>query len=251
MDRQQWDEAQQLLAKAVRACPKDAEARRSFAEVLWHQGAKEEAQKHLEEAIRLSGDDATLHARLAQMQLELGQSEAAAREAELALDLDPRLAAAWATRGRVMLAAGQAQQALADYHRALAYAPDDRELLLQIAELYRQLQQPDRSLTSLQTLAETYAPGEEPQQVLQLLGLAYAGLGRYDDAAEQYALALRRGPAGADLLAQLADAQAHCGRPTDALRTTQQALALEPQHAPSLQLLSHLESVGPDDSIRR
>ena len=251
MDREQWDEAQQLLAKAVRACPQDAEARRNFAEVLWRQGLQAEARKHLEEALRLCDDDATLHTRLAQMLLDAGQIEAAARETELALDLDPRLATAWSTRGRVMLAAGRAQQALADYHRALAYTPDDREILLQVAELYRRLEQPERALTTLQSLAETYAPGEEPQQVLYLLGLAYSGLGRSDDAAEQFALALRRGTASPDLLAELASAQLRCGRATDALRTAREALALEPQHAPSLNLLSHLQATAANETVHR
>ena len=37
---------------------------------------------------------------------------------------------------------------------------------------------------ALQTLAETYSPGEEPGHVLDQLGAAYAAVGRYDDAVE-------------------------------------------------------------------
>jgi len=250
-DRSQWDDARQLLAKAVRSCPQDAEARRHYADVLWHQGARAEAVVQLEEAVRLTGDDASLHAELAQMRLELGQMEASARETEIALDLDPRLAAAWATRAGVMLAAGQPQQALADYHRALAYAPEDRDILLRIAEVYRQLRQPQRALATLQSLLETYTPGEEPQQVLYLTGLAYAALDRPDDAAEQFALALQRGPATPDQLWQLAEAQFRCGRAEVALSTTREALALDPSHAASLNLLRQLQTVAQVEPTRR
>ena len=98
-------------------------------------------------------------------------------------------------RGRVIYAAGDLQQALADYHRALSYAPYDQHLLLDVAELYRQMNQPQRALETLQALAETYnTPAEEPPRVLYLLGLSQVALKRYDDAVESFAAASRDKP---------------------------------------------------------
>ena len=91
-----------------------------------------------------------------------------------------------------MRAAGQPREALADYLRALSYAPNDRAILREIAELHRQLNQPERALQTLQTLADTYPPGEEPGQVLYLMGLAYVALGRYDDGVESLSAAVTR-----------------------------------------------------------
>ena len=142
LDRGQQKEAETLLAKAVNTCPTNAEARRDYADSLWQRGARPEAITQLAEACRLAPEDAVIHVRLAEMHLALGQTDSARDNAETAIHLNPKLASAWAARGRVMRAAGNIRQALADFHRALGYAPYDRQLLLEVAELYRQMNQP-------------------------------------------------------------------------------------------------------------
>jgi len=244
IERGKWDEAEKLLARAIETCPADPEARRHYAEALWRRGARREAVSQLEEAARLADGDAALHVRIADMRLAMGQMEPARRQAEQALDLDPKLSAAWGIRGRVMQTAGNTQQALADCHRALAYAPNDRATLLEIAELYRELDRPQRALAVLHNLADSYAPGEEPQQVLYLTGLAYMALERYDDAAESFSTAVVRGTPKPEIFYRLATAEFFAGRPTKAATAAQRALALDPQHPASHELLNRLELVG-------
>jgi len=244
MERSDWEQAEQLLSKAVQTCPGDSEARRYYAESLWHRGRRPEAIVQLEGLVRVSPEDASLRARLAQMRLETGDISLARREAELALDLDPKLSLAWAIRGRVMLASGAPQQALADFHRALAYSPEDRGLLLEIAQIHRQMNQPQRALTTLQTLTDTYSPGEEPQQLLYLLGVTYAALGRHDEAAESLALAAGRGPADPEILARLGQSQLDLGRTREAMSAVREALALDPRHGPSLALMERLQTAS-------
>ncbi len=248
IEQSQWEQAEKLLTQALKACPKDAEARRYYAEALWHRGATsealsqlEEVRKQLEEARSLSVNGAALCARIAEMRLAVGQIEAARARAEQAVDLDPKLAAAWVVRARVMRATQQPQQALADYHRALGYAPEDRQILLEVAELYRELGQPQRAIVTLQNLSDTYGLGEEPQQVLYLLGLAYEAARRYDNAADSFTTALERGPATPELLYRLAEVQMAVGRPAAAAAAAHEALALDPQHRPSRDLLGRLE----------
>jgi tetratricopeptide (TPR) repeat protein len=248
IEQTQWEQAEKLLTQALKAYPKDTEARRYYAEVLWHRGATSEALSQLEEARKqaedehgLAGNGAALCARIAEMRLAAGQVEAARVRAEQAIDLDPKLAAAWVVRGRVMRATQQPQQALADYHRALGYAPDDRQILLEVAELYRELGQPQRAIVTLQNLSDTYGLGEEPQQVLYLLGLAYEAAQRYDNAADSFTTALERGPPTPDLLYRLGEAQMAAGRPAAAAAAAHEALALDPQHRPSRDLLGRLE----------
>ena len=189
------------------------------------------------EAARLAGDDALLHVRIAQMRLAMGQVDLARQNAQHALDLNPKLSTAWAMRGRVRSAAGQPRLALADYHRALGLATNDQAIQLEIAQLYRKLGQPQRALAALQSLADTYSPGQEPQDVLYLEGLACAALGRHDDAVESFSAALMRGRPTAEILFRLAQAELDAGRPADAAAAARQALALDPQHQPSRQLL--------------
>jgi tetratricopeptide (TPR) repeat protein len=241
LEQDQPQQAEALLAKAVEACPVDPEARRHYAEALWRGGDGPGAIAQLDQACRLASEDATLWVRLAEMHLLAGQLQMARQNAEQALDLNPKLAAAWAVRGRVMQAQGQPQEALADLHRALGYAPEDRQILLEMAELYRQLNWPQRALATLHSLADTYSPGEEPQQVLRLMGLAYTALGRYEDAVESLSAAAVRGDPTPEILYRLAEAELLAGHPAEAEAAAQRALAVEPQHPPSRRLLDRLQ----------
>jgi tetratricopeptide (TPR) repeat protein len=244
MERGDSQEAEELLAKAVKTCPVDSEARRHYAEALWNRGARVEAIVQLEQAAPYAGEDPAFWVRLAEMHLVLGRVEEAGKCVQQALNLDPKSATAWAVRARVMRAAGYPQQALADDLRTLGYAPHDRNILREVAELYRELNQPDRALQTLQTLTETYAPGEEPAEVLYLTGLAYTALGRYEDAVGSLTAAVERGPATPEMYCRLGEAHLLAGRPREAELAARQALALAPQHDPSRALLSRIETAS-------
>ncbi len=194
----------------------------------------------MEEAGRLTGEDASLWSRMAEMRLAAGQMELARQNAEKAVKLDPKSPAAWAVCGGVSRAAGQPREALAQYLRALAYAPSDRTILWEIAELHRQLNQPDRAIQTLQTLADTYSPGDEPGCVLYALGVAYMALGRYDDGVESLAAAVARGRPTAAMFCRLGEAQLLAGHPAEASVAARKALELQPQFEPSRQLLDRV-----------
>ncbi len=241
MERGQQQQAESLLAKAVKACPSDPEARRNYAETLWIHGSQAEAIAQMEAVAHAGCDDAAFWTRLAEMYLAAGHADAAGQSVQQALDLDPKFASAWAVRGRAMRASGQPRQALADYLRALGYDPGDRKILIEVAELYRQLDQPERALQTLQVLADSYAPGEEPQQVLYLTGLAYSALGRPGDAVDCFSAALIRDKPTPEILFHLAEAELLAGNQDQALAAAEQALSLDPKHQPSRDLLNRIE----------
>ena len=195
----------------------------------------------MEAGLKIANEDTAFRVRLAEMYLAAGRMQQAAGTAQLVLDLDPKSAAAWAIHGGVMKAAGQPQQALAAYLHALGIEPRDRNILFEVAELYRQLNQPDRALQTLQALADTYTPGEEPQNVLYLTGAAYLALNRYDEAVESMFAAVQRGQPNSDLLCHLAEAEFLAGHSREAAAVAGQALALQPQHRPSLDLLKRID----------
>lgn len=252
LERGEQAKAETLLAQAVTACPVDAEARRHYAESLWRRGARQDAIAQLEAAGRLAGEDATLWARLAEMRLAHGQPELARQDADQALKLDPKLPTAWAIRGGVMRTTGQPREALADYLRALSYVPNDRAILQEIAELHRQLNEPERALQTLQSLADTYSPGEEPSHVMYLMGLAYMALGRYDDGVESLSAAVQRGKPTPEMLCRLGEAELLAGRLAAAGDTARRALALQPQHQPSHELLQRIElAQQPQNTLRK
>jgi tetratricopeptide (TPR) repeat protein len=208
---------------------------------MWRRGEREAGLEHLQKAIACAADDTSLKIRAGQMQLALGHAAEACALADQALDLDPQSAEGWTLRGRVALAENHPDEALANFHRALEYAPKDRELLLETAEVYRQLNRPQRALSTLVSLRETYAPGDEPQQVYYLEGLALQALGRPTDAGNSFALALERGPPTADLYYRLGESQLASGRRNEADRAVEQALGLDPNHVPSRALRQQVE----------
>jgi tetratricopeptide (TPR) repeat protein len=241
MDRGDWLAAEDLLSQAAQVSPLDPDARRRYAETLWHRGAAQQAIAQLEEAARLSPEDPQIAVRTGEMYLATGQMTRAGKAADRALDLEPKLSAAWALRGRTSEATGALKPALADYQRSLGYQPDDRQVLLAVAEIYRQLNEPERALASLHSLVDSYPPGEAPQQLLYLEGLALVALGRYDDAVARYTVAGERGGPTAEILYRLAEAEYLAGRGVHAHIAAKQALVLDPNHVAAKALVARLE----------
>ena len=253
IERGEWQKAEELLGAAIKSCPVDAEARRRYAEALWHRGDTAAAMGQLEEAARLSPDRPELAIRMGEIYLALDRWENARRAADQALAVDCRNAAAWSLRARAAQGAGDLRQAMADFQRAIGYQPNDPVVLEQLAELYRKMGQPERALTALQRLIDSYTPGEEPPRALHLQGLALTALGRHDSAIESFDLAVHRGGTSPDLLCHLAEAEFAAGRRAEAQRTVEQALAIAPGHRAGQALAEKMqlaESVSPD-RIRR
>jgi tetratricopeptide (TPR) repeat protein len=236
----EWGQAEILLRQAMEASPDDSETRRYLAEALWRRGAADEALREIAAAVAMDGSDASLRVRSGEMLLAVGDTEQALAEAERAISIDLTLASAWALRGRVFWQLNRSERALADLQRALEYAPNRSDVLLDLAALYRQRGQPTRCLTTLHHLLDTYPPGEEPQLALLLEGIALSELGRPQQAVESLLAASERGPANAEVLYRLAQAQLASGDPVIAVTTAQQALALDGSHTQTRQLVAEL-----------
>lgn len=241
LERGRQQSAENLLAQAVTACPVDAEARRNYAESLWRRDARTEAISQMEEVVRLVEEDATMWQRLAEMYLADGCAELARDSAEKAIDLDQKLAGAWAVHGGATHSIGRPRDALNDYLRALGYAPGNREVLMQVAELYRELDQPLRALQTLQGLSETYTPGEEPARVLYLTGLAQLAVGRNDIAIESLTAAVTRGQPTSEMYCRLGEAQLSAGRQAEAEAAARRSLELQPGYPPGVKLMQNIE----------
>ena len=219
--QQDYAGAESLLAEAVKRCPSDAEARRHYAAVLWQRGERAAARAQLEEGLRIAPNDGATLLAGAGMALEMGNLDDAERMADAALRATPRSAEAWKIHGRVALARGRHDEALADFHRGLALAPDDRALLLDAAEIYRHQGLPQRALATLARLADSYGPAATPGLVLGLEGMAQEALGRTDEACESYRAALARGgapPETAERLAALTAAATSGSAPIEVSR---------------------------------
>lgn len=241
IEQQDWATAELLLAEAVEVCSACPEARRYYAETLWHKGDSDGALEQLEAALKIAPQDATLWVRQAEMMLALGRVADARADADRAIDVDPQLAGGWIARAYARRQSGELAQALGDFHRALACDASRSDVLVEIAEIYRQTGNPQRALMSLQSVAEMYPPGSEPPRVLYLSGLAHAALGRYEDALVAYRQAAERGGADAELSFRTAESLWLARQPEAARGALTQALALDPDHVASRKLLEQIE----------
>lgn len=253
LDRKDLDEAERFLSQAVRACPDDAEAHCRYAELLWQRQRPEDAMRQVETATKIDPNDAEILIRAGELYRQAGRWPQAKTYAERAIDLDPKSAEAWLLRGRAQYQSGETRQALADVQRSLHYEPRSREALQLSAELYRKLEEPHRALVSLQALADTYSPGEEPQQLFIEEGLTYAALQRHSDAANALRQAQHRGPPTAELLLLTCEAESAAGDATAAFRAAQQAVAMAPEDPRCREVLQRTAAAvpAPGTTLRR
>ncbi len=236
----QLNEAESLLRQAAEATPEDADARSHLAEALWQSGSHDEALAHAEAACRCEPTNAWSAVRAGQMRLAEGDAKTATEWAHSAIGLSYRSPEAWALRGRANQRLGNTDQALADLQQALRYAPNDTELLTDVALLYQARGEHRMCLTTLHQLIDCYTPGEEPAEVLALAGESYMAINRPLDAAENLRLASERGTTGAEFYYRLAEAEAACGKTDKALSELDRALAFNQDHPPSKQLKARL-----------
>jgi tetratricopeptide (TPR) repeat protein len=252
MEAGQWSQGEELLNKAVIGAPDDASSRRWLAEALWHRGAHEEAVVEIERAVECDKRNAELRVRAGEMALASGANDVALKHAEKAIGNDPALATAWALRGRCFRRLNQSDRALADLQHSLEFAPDRSDVLLEVATIYRERGLPERSLTTLHRLLDTYSPGSEPKPVLMLEGIVLLEMGRPQQACEALAAAKKRGQPTADEVFYLAQAYSAAGSPQQALEAANEALALDSNHQPSRQLVVQLAArKSPSDAQRR
>jgi tetratricopeptide (TPR) repeat protein len=251
MEAGKWQEAEDLLNKSVIGAPEDASARRWLAEALWQRQARQEAIAEIERAVDCDKRNAELRVRAGEMALASGATDVALKHAEKAIGCDPALASAWALRGRCFRRLNQSDRALADLQHALEFVSDRSDVLLDIAMIYRERGLPERSLTTLHRLLDTYSPGSEPQSVLMLEGVVLLELGRPQQACEALAAAKERGPPSADGLYYLAQAYLAAGQTQQATATAYEALALNASHEPSRQLLMQLAARTSPEGVER
>jgi tetratricopeptide (TPR) repeat protein len=230
VDAGDWTRAEEHFAKAVEVCPVDERVRWRYADALWVRGARSEAIEHMREAVRLSGGAPELLVRLAEMHFHQGNLVQAKHLADRVIRSGRPSAPAYRLRGDVQAHEGRWRAALAAYHRALSIQADYPEVQMAVGRVYQRHGRPQRALSTLQALSETYAPGQEPPELLFWEGLAYASLGRHESAVACLSEAESRGFRSADLLYQLAESRFLSGDAAAAQLALQRALEADPHH---------------------
>lgn len=245
IEQGQWSRAEELLNRSMSISPEEADTYRYLAEVHWHAGRKADAIATLRKAVGLDPDNADFHTLLAGYYLDQQQLPEAWYHTNQSLAFANQSAEAWAIRARILNLRGRQDEALIDFHRALSCDSDNREIMYETAELYRRMNRPGQALAMLQNLAETYQPGNEPQNVQYGIGLAQLALERYEDSSRSLAAAAAAGPDSDELMFRRAQAMWGAGYRDEARRLALQAAIKYPEHTQIQALLARISETEP------
>ena len=115
--------------------------------------------------------------------------------------------------------------------------------MIALTNLYLITQRAERALPIATALVEKTDNESVDNTVWQLHGKCLATLGRYDDAIESYSVALKGQPHSAEVLVNLAQLELLVGNPQQAQIHAQNAIALNPQYQPGLEVLHKVRLV--------
>ena len=176
--RNEHDKAESVLRTILKEDPENEPAVEQLTQLLLDQGKSAEAVALLEgmtnrapsaALLDLLGDAYT-------QTKDLSKAEQAYRRA---VELDPSELSHQRGLGQTLMTEEKFSDALAVYQKLVDLMPDDADIYLRIAQIYREMHQLDRAEESL-LKARQYAPGS--LEVMYNEAMLYQAQGRYDDA---------------------------------------------------------------------
>ena len=176
--KNEHDKAEEVLKSILKNDPENEPAVEQLTQLLMDQGKSSEAVTLLEGItahspspvlLDLLGDART-------QTHELAKAEEAYRKAE---ELDPSELSHQRGLGQTLLAEEKYSEALKVYQKLSDVTPDDSDVYLRIAQIYRELHQLDKAEENL-VKARQYAPGN--LEVMYNEAMLYQAQGRFDDA---------------------------------------------------------------------
>ncbi len=176
--KNQHDKAEQVLRGILKSDPENEPAVEQLTQLLMDEGKSPEAVTLLEGITAHSPSPVLLdllgdaHSQAH----ELAKAEVAYRQAA---ELDPSEASHQRGLGQTLLAEEKYAEALQVYQKLSDVMPDDSDVYLRIAQIYRELHQLDKAEENL-VKARQYAPGSP--EIMYNEAMLYQAQGRYEDA---------------------------------------------------------------------
>jgi tetratricopeptide (TPR) repeat protein len=176
--KNEHDQAEQVLKGILKTDPEYEPAVEQLTQLLMDQGKATEAVTLLE-AITARSPSPLLLDLLGDAHSQahdLAKAEAAYRKA---MELDPSELSHQRGLGQTLLAEEKYPEALSVYEKISDVMPDDSDVYLRIAKIYRELHQLDKAEQNL-VKARQYAPGSP--EIMYNEAMLYQAQGRYEDA---------------------------------------------------------------------
>jgi tetratricopeptide (TPR) repeat protein len=171
--------------EALRIYPKSSDTHNNLANLLDSMSDTNAALAEYQEAIRLDPKSVAPRNNLGTLFVELGRLDDAMKQYAESARLDPEDAYAFYLTGKLLLREGRDGEAIPQFRKAAQFAPDDFQMLAYMARVLasdENAQARDGSAAFiLASKANALTGGVQPA-MLDTLAMAYAELGRFDDA---------------------------------------------------------------------
>ena len=176
--RNQHEKAGEVLRGILKQDPENEPAIEQLTQLLLDQGQSAEALALLEDITKRSASPALLDL-LGDAYTQTKRLPEAERAYRRGAELDPSEPSHQRGLGQTLMAEEKYPEALAVYQKLAELMPDDADIYLRMAQIYRQLHQLDNAEQNL-VKARQYAPGS--LEVMDNEALLYEAQGRYEDA---------------------------------------------------------------------
>jgi tetratricopeptide (TPR) repeat protein len=176
--RNEHDKAEAVLRGILKDDPENEPAVEQLTQLLLDQGKSAEAVALLE-GMTNRGPSAALLDLLGDAYTQTKDLPKAEQAYRKAVELDPSELSHQRGLGQTLMTEEKYSDALAVYQKLADLMPDDADIYLRIAQIYREMHQLDRAEESL-LKARQYAPGS--LEVMYNEAMLYQAQGRYDDA---------------------------------------------------------------------
>ena len=213
------DQAKGFFTKAAEENPNDFRVRANLARTLQQSGETQLAIRQMQHAVELSRGDSRMQVELGEMYLDAGQWLPARQQAQVAIEANHQYAPAWALRGKTEKAKGNYEQALADFQKALGYAPGTTAIQLQIVDTYQKMGQPLLALSAVEQVLNRLSVDQQPEEALIAKSVALMDLKQLRPAIDLLETASLREKASSEIFVRLSQAQLLAGQTSKARMT--------------------------------
>ena len=176
--KNEHDKAEEVLRNILKTDPENEAAVEQLTQLLMDGGKSQEAVSLLE-GITAHSPSPVLLDLLGDAYTQTHELAKAEQSYRKAAELDPSELSHQRGLGQTLLVEEKYPEALAVYQKISDVMPDDSDVYLQIAKIYRELHQLDKAEENL-VKARQYAPGSP--EVMYNEAMVYQAQGRYEDA---------------------------------------------------------------------